>query len=251
MNGMALHGGVIPYGGTFLVFSDYCRPAIRLAALQEIRVVFLMTHDSIGLGEDGPTHQPVEHLTSLRLIPNLAVYRPADAVETAECWALSLERRDGPSLLALTRQNLPQLRTEAGPENLCARGAYRLRTATAERRVVLIGTGSEVEVAVAVADALEEQGIGADIISMPCWSLFNAQDAAYRADVLPRDRLKVSIEAGTTLGWERYVGPDGLSIGLDRFGASAPAEDLFRRFGFTAEAIVPQVLAALQSRGEK
>jgi transketolase len=250
MNGMALHGGVIPYGGTFLVFSDYCRPAIRLAALQEIRVVFLMTHDSIGLGEDGPTHQPVEHLTSLRLIPNLAVYRPADAVETAECWALSLERRDGPSLLALTRQNLPQLRTEAGPENLCARGAYRLRTATAERRVVLIGTGSEVEVAVAVADALEEQGIGADIISMPCWSLFNAQDAAYRADVLPRDRLKVSIEAGTTLGWERYVGPDGLSIGLDRFGASAPAEDLFRRFGFTAEAIVPQVLAALQSRGE-
>ncbi|HEY1605722.1 MAG TPA: transketolase [Allosphingosinicella sp.] len=245
MNGMALHGGVIPYGGTFLVFSDYCRPAIRLAALQRIRVVFLMTHDSIGLGEDGPTHQPVEHLTSLRLIPNLEVYRPADAVETAECWALSLERKDGPSLLALTRQNVPQLRTEARPENLCARGAYRLRGAAAARRVVLIGTGSEVQVAVAVADALEDRGIGADIISMPSWHLFDAQDAHYRAGLLPRDALKVSIEAGTTIGWERYVGPDGLSIGLDRFGASAPAEDLFGRFGFTAEAIVPLILERL------
>ncbi|MDB5693002.1 MAG: tkt [Alphaproteobacteria bacterium] len=250
MNGMALHGGVIPYGGTFLVFSDYCRPAIRLAALQQIRVVFVMTHDSIGLGEDGPTHQPVEHLTSLRLIPDLDVYRPADAVETAECWALSLQRRDGPSLLALTRQNLPQLRLQRSEENLCGRGAYRLRPAKAARRVVLIGTGSEVEVALAVADALEGQEIGADVISMPCWSLFDGQDAAYRADLLAADALKVSIEAGTTLGWERYVGPDGLSIGLDRFGASAPAENLFKRFGFTAEAIVPQVIAALQSRGE-
>ncbi|MEA3002955.1 MAG: transketolase [Sphingomonadales bacterium] len=250
MNGMALHGGIIPYGGTFLVFSDYCRPAIRLAALQQIRVVFVMTHDSIGLGEDGPTHQPIEHLTSLRLIPGLDVYRPADAVETAECWALALQRRDGPSLLALTRQNLPQLRLERSEENLCGRGAYRLRAAKAARRAVLIGTGSEVELAVAVADALEAQGIGADIVSMPCWSRFEAQAEAYRRDLLPRDALKVSIEAGATLGWERHVGPDGLSIGLDRFGASAPAEDLFRRFGFTAEAIVPQVLAALTSRGE-
>lgn len=250
MNGMALHGGVVPYGGTFLVFSDYCRPAIRLAALQQIRTIFVMTHDSIGLGEDGPTHQPVEHLTSLRLIPNLAVYRPADAVETAECWALSLERSDGPSLLALTRQNLPQLRGERGQENLSGRGAYRLRAASNARRVVLVATGSEVEVAVAVADGLEGQGIGADVVSMPCWSLFEAQADEYRADLLPRDALKVSIEAGTTLGWERHVGPDGLSIGLDRFGASAPAEDLFKRFGFTAEAIVPQVLAALHSRGE-
>jgi transketolase len=209
-----------------------------------------MTHDSIGLGEDGPTHQPVEHLTSLRLIPNLAVYRPADAVETAECWALSLLRSDGPSLLALTRQNLPQLRLERSADNLCARGAYRLRAAKAERRVVLIGTGSEVHVALAVAEALEKQGIGADIVSMPCWSLFDAQDAAYRADLLPPGLLKISIEAGTTLGWERYVGPDGLSIGLDRFGASGPAEDLFKRFGFTAEAIAPQAIAALQLRGE-
>jgi transketolase len=250
MNGMALHGGVIPYGGTFLVFSDYCRPAIRLSALQGARVVYVMTHDSIGLGEDGPTHQPVEHLTSLRLIPNLAVYRPADAVETAECWALALERRDGPSVLALTRQNLPQLRLERS-ENLCARGAYRLRPASAARRVVLIATGSEVEVAVATAEALEGQGIGADVVSMPCWSLFDAQDEAYRSELLPPGALRVSIEAGTTLGWERYVGPGGLAVGLDRFGASAPAEDLFQRFGFTAEAIVPRILAALKSQGDQ
>ncbi|MGZ8284434.1 MAG: transketolase [Allosphingosinicella sp.] len=250
MNGMALHGGVIPYGGTFLVFSDYCRPAIRLSALQGARVIYVMTHDSIGLGEDGPTHQPVEHLTSLRLIPNLHVYRPADAVETAECWALALERRDGPSVLALTRQNLPQLRAER-TENLSARGAYRLRPAAAERRAVLIATGSEVEVAVAVAEALEERGIGADVVSMPSWEQFDAQDEAFRRDLLPGDVLKVSIEAGTTLGWERYVGPRGLAVGLDRFGASAPAEDLFKRFGFTADAIVPRILAALQSQGDQ
>jgi transketolase len=250
MNGMALHGGVIPYGGTFLVFSDYCRPAIRLSALQGARVVYVMTHDSIGLGEDGPTHQPIEHVMSLRMIPNLAVYRPADAVETAESWALALERTDGPSLLCLTRQNLPQLRQDHGP-NQTARGAYRLRAASAARRVVLIATGSEVEVALRTAEALEGQGIGADIVSMPCWSLFDAQDQAYRADLLPEGTLKVSIEAGTTLGWERYVGPRGLAVGLDRFGASAPAEDLFKRFGFTAEAIVPRILAALKAQGDQ
>jgi transketolase len=250
MNGMALHGGVIPYGGTFLVFSDYCRPAIRLSALQGARVVYVMTHDSIGLGEDGPTHQPIEHVMSLRMIPNLAVYRPADAVETAECWALALERRDGPSLLCLTRQNLPQLRQYYGP-NQTARGAYRLRAASSARRVVLIATGSEVEVALQAAEALEGQGIGADVVSMPCWSLFDAQDQAYRADLLPEGTLKVSIEAGTTLGWERYVGPRGLAVGLDRFGASAPAEDLFKRFGFTAEAIVPRILAALKEQGDQ
>nr|WP_295370638.1 transketolase [uncultured Sphingosinicella sp.] len=250
MNGMALHGGVIPYGGTFLVFADYCRPAIRLSALQGARVVYVMTHDSIGLGEDGPTHQPVEHVMSLRMIPNLAVYRPADAVETAESWALALERTDGPSLLCLTRQNLPQLRRELG-ENAVSRGAYRLRTATAARRVVLLATGSEVEVALQAAEALEGQGIGADVVSMPCWSLFDAQDAAYRADILPENAFKVSVEAGATLGWERYVGPRGLAIGLDRFGASAPAEDLFKRFGFTAEAIVPRIVAALKAQGDQ
>jgi transketolase len=250
LNGMALHGGVIPYGGTFLVFSDYCRPAIRLAALQGARVVFVMTHDSIGLGEDGPTHQPVEHLTSLRLIPNLAVFRPADVVETAECWQLALERREGPSLLALTRQNLPQLRLDR-TENLSARGAYRLRAAAAERRVVLIATGSELSLAAEVAEALEGQGIGADLVSMPSWSHFDAQDEDYRAGLLPADALIVSIEAGTTLGWERYVGPRGLAVGLDRFGASGPGEDVFRRFGFTAEAIVPQILSRLNIQGDQ
>jgi transketolase len=250
MNGMALHGGVIPYGGTFLVFSDYCRPAIRLSALQGARVVYVMTHDSIGLGEDGPTHQPVEHVMSLRMMPNLPVYRPADVVETAECWALSLERQDGPSLLALTRQNLPQLRPGRS-ENLSARGAYRLRGAVADRQVVLIATGSEVELAVSVAEALEGQGIGADVVSMPCWSLFDAQDAGYRADLLPQGILSVSIEAGTTFGWERYTGADGIRIGLDRFGASAPAEDLFKRFGFSVEAIVPQIEAALKTQGDQ
>jgi transketolase len=250
MNGMALHGGVIPFGGTFLIFSDYCRPAIRLSALQQARVVYVMTHDSIGLGEDGPTHQPIEQITSLRLIPNLAVFRPADAVETAECWALALARQDGPSLLALSRQNLPQVR-DGAEENLCARGAYRLRSASADRKVVLIGTGSEVELALATADMLEGQGIGADVVSMPCWSLFDAQDEAYRHDLMPAGTLKVSIEAGVTLGWERYVGADGLAIGLDRFGASAPAEDLFKRFGFTPDAIVPRIIAALNSQGDQ
>ena len=244
MNGMALHGGVIPYGGTFLVFSDYCRPAIRLSAIQQARVVYVMTHDSIGLGEDGPTHQPVEHVMSLRMIPNLDVYRPADVVETAECWELALKKQDGPGLLALTRQNLPQVRREKS-ENLCAKGAYRLRAATAARKVVLLASGSEVEVALGVADALEGQGIGADVVSMPCWSLFDAQDAAYRAGILPSDCLKVSIEAGTTFGWERYTGLEGLRFGIDRFGASAPAEALFDYFGLTAAKIAPQILSAL------
>ncbi len=250
MNGMALHGGVIPYGGTFLVFSDYCRPAIRLSALQRTRVVYVMTHDSIGLGEDGPTHQPIEHLMSLRVMPNLDVYRPADTIETAECWALALAKSDGPSLLALSRQNLPQLRDNV-EENLCSRGAYRLRAASATRRVVLIATGSEVEIAVAVAARLEAEGIGADVVSMPCWSRFDAQPQSYRDDVLPdlppERLLRVSIEAGTTMGWERYTMARGLRFGIDGFGASAPAAVLYERFGLTAEAIAPGVIAALQN----
>jgi transketolase len=245
MNGMALHGGIIPYGGTFLIFSDYCRPAIRLSALQRVRVIYVLTHDSIGLGEDGPTHQPIEHLMSLRAMPNLDVYRPADAVETAECWELALAKVDGPSVLALTRQNLPQVRS-AADGNACARGGYRLRAAAAERRVVLVATGSEVHVALAVADALEDKGIGADLVSMPCWSRFDAQEEAYRADLLPDGPLLVSIEAGTTFGWERYIGRNGIAVGIDRFGASAPAEDLFERFGFTVGAIVPRIEAALK-----
>ena len=241
MNGMALHGGVIPYGGTFLIFSDYCRNAIRLSALQQVRVIYVLTHDSIGLGEDGPTHQPVEHVMSLRLIPNLNVFRPADVIETAECWNLALQDEDTPSVLALTRQNLPQLRHEG--EMLSARGAYTLKRAEADRKVILIATGSEVELAVNVAKALEAEGIGADVVSAPCLEMFDAQDEAYKHEVLPHsdDILKVSIEAGVTWGWERYTGSKGLNIGLDRFGASAPAEDLFHRFGFSVEAIVPKI----------
>lgn len=244
MNGMALHGGIIPYGGTFLVFADYCRAAIRLSALQRTRAIFVLTHDSIGLGEDGPTHQPVEHLLSLRAIPNLNVFRPADAIETAECWAIALSTAETPSVLALTRQNLPALRHDVS-ENRCSSGAYRLKAATGARRVVIIATGSEVALAVETAASLEADGIGVDVVSMPCAELFDAQSAAYRADILPDDALLVSIEAGVTLGWERYIGKDGLMIGIDSFGASAPASDLFRHFGFTAEAISSKIRAKL------
>jgi transketolase len=250
MNGMSLHGGVIPYGGTFLVFADYARPAIRLAALQRTRVVYVMTHDSIGLGEDGPTHQPIEHVMSLRLIPNLAVFRPADTVETAECWEIALQRTDGPSLIALSRQNLPQVRTTDAGENLTARGAYRLVSAQAARGVILIATGSEVEIAVEVAKALEAQGVGADVVSMPCWEMFEAQDEAYQLDVLPdaqpSELLRVSIEAGVTTGWERYTMVKGLRFGIDRFGASGPAGELYKKFGLTADQIAPKVLAAVR-----
>jgi transketolase len=243
MNGMALHGGVIPYGGTFLVFSDYCRNAIRMSALQRARVIYVMTHDSIGLGEDGPTHQPVEHVMSLRMIPNLEVFRPCDMIETAECWSLALQNRETPSVLALTRQNLPQLRDSG--EMLSARGAYRLRAATAARKVVIIATGSEVEIAVNVRDMLEAGGVGVDVVSMPSWSRFMAQDAGYRDDVLPHEVLRVSIEAGTTFGWEAITGIFGLRFGIDSFGASAPADKLYDHFGLTAAKIAPQILAAL------
>jgi transketolase len=244
MNGMALHGGIIPYGGTFLIFSDYCRPAIRLSALQNARVIYVMTHDSIGVGEDGPTHQPIEQIMSLRLIPNLDVMRPCDTIETAECWALAIERSEGPSLIALSRQNLPQLRTDVS-ENWSARGAYRLRAATVARKVVLIATGSEVEIAASAADLLEQQGIGADVVSMPSWSRFEAQEAAYRSDVLPEGILRVSIEAGSTLGWERFT-LDGLRFGIDSYGASAPISKLYAHFGLTADTIATKVAARLQ-----
>ena len=251
MNGMALHGGVIPYGGTFLVFTDYARPAIRLSALQNARVIYVMTHDSIGLGEDGPTHQPIEHLQSLRAMPQLEVYRPADAVETAECWALALQS-EGPSILALTRQNLRPVRTEAASQNLCARGAYRLKGAQAPRKAILIATGSEVEIALDVAQRLEDRGIGTDVVSMPCTERFDAQSDDYREDILPdvsnREILRVSIEAGSTIGWERYTGLHGLRIGIDRFGVSAPASDAYTFFGLTPDAIAGRVLDHMKQR---
>jgi len=243
MNGLALHGGVIPYGGTFLVFTDYCRPAIRLSAIQHQRVVYVMTHDSIGLGEDGPTHQPIEHLASFRAMPNVKVFRPADVVETAECWQLALENAHGPSILALTRQNLPQLRTDAA-ENRSARGAYRLRDA-ANARVTLIATGSEVHIALEAADLLAAKGVEAEVVSMPSWELFDAQPEDYRRDVLKPSTLKVAIEAASPFGWQKYVGEKGLVLGIDRFGASAPAEDLYDFFGLTPNKIAEAVNAAL------
>ena len=251
MNGMAQHGGVIPYGGTFLVFSDYSRPAIRLGALSGAKVIHVMTHDSIGLGEDGPTHQPIEHLQALRAMPGMHVYRPADAVETAECWAAALANA-GPSMLALTRQNLSPVRTEAASENLCTKGAYRLKAAEGARKVILIATGSEVEIALDVAAGLETQGIGADVVSMPCTEAFDEQPASYREDILPdvsnREILRVSIEAGTTFGWERYTGLHGLRIGIDRFGASAPAGDLYDYFGLTVPKITQKILDKIKVR---
>ena len=245
MNGIALHGGFIPYGGTFLVFTDYCRPAIRLAAMMGTRVVYVTTHDSIGLGEDGPTHQPVEHLASLRAMPNLLVMRPCDTVETAECWALALAERHRPSVIALTRQALPTLRTEHHAENHSARGGYVLLPAKAPRRVTLIATGSEVAIAVEARGQLEAAGIGTAVVSMPCTQLFDAEPAAYRESVLGPTALRVAIEAATGYGWERYIGVGGAVIGMTGFGASAPAGDLYRHFGITADAVVRTVRAKL------
>ena len=239
MNGMARHGGIIPYGGTFLVFSDYLRPALRLASLMRQRVIHVFTHDSIGLGEDGPTHQPVEHLASLRAMPNLSVFRPADAVETAECWELALRREGGPSALVLTRQAVPALRTEVG-ENLSARGGYVLAEATGERRATLIASGSEVALALAARGILEAAGIGVAVVSLPCWELFAAEDPAYRETVLGPP-LRVGVEAASGFGWERWLGPAGVFIGMQGFGASAPAEALYRHFGITAEQVVVMV----------
>ena len=237
MTGMALHGGVIPYGGTFLVFTDYCRPAIRLAALMEQRVIYVMTHDSIGLGEDGPTHQPVEHLAALRTIPNLRLFRPADALETAECWELALAA-EGPSVLALSRQKLPAVRLEAAPDNLCARGGYVLRPASGTPRAVLLASGSEVALALEAQTALEADGVATRVVSMVCWELFDAQGPDYRKQVLPSGTARVAIEAASPFGWERYIGEAGAAIGMSGFGASAPAGDLYRHFGITAEAVV-------------
>nr|WP_281271346.1 transketolase [Humitalea rosea] len=234
MNGMALHGGIIPYSGTFLIFADYLRPALRLAALMQQRVIHVLTHDSIGLGEDGPTHQPVETLASLRCIPNVSVFRPADAMETAECWDLALRRNDGPSVLALSRQNLPTLSTETG-ENRCARGGYVLAEASGPRRATFIATGSEVQLAMAARDMLEAEGLPAAVVSLPCWELFAAQDPAYREATLG-SAPRIGIEAAVSFGWDRWLGPEGAFIGMTGFGASAPAEQLYRHFGITAEA---------------
>ena len=247
MTGMALHRGVIPYGGTFLAFSDYMRPALRLAALMGQRVVFVFTHDSIGLGEDGPTHQPVEHLASLRAIPGLRVFRPADAVETAECWELALERADGPSMLALTRQAAPALRSGPAGENLAARGGYVLAgpEAGGAARAALLATGSEVAVALAARGILEAEGVATQVASLPCWEIFDLQDDEYRERVLGAGAVRVGVEAATGTGWDRYLGPRGAFVGMTGFGASAPAAALYEHFGLTAEAVAGAARALL------
>jgi transketolase len=236
MNGIAVHGGLIPYGGTFLTFSDYARPSIRLAAFMGAGVIYVMTHDSIGLGEDGPTHQPVEHLAALRAMPGLYVYRPADPVETAECWALALQRRDAPSLLALTRQSLPLLRREPDAENRSARGAYVLAEADGERQVTLLATGSEVSVTMAAREVLATDGLRAAVVSIPCWELFEKAPQEYQDTVLG-SAPRVAVEAAVRFGWDRWLGPRGAFIGMEGFGASAPGEALFPHFGITPEKV--------------
>jgi transketolase len=240
MNGIAAHGGLIPYGGTFLTFTDYARPSIRLSCLMEVGVIYVMTHDSIGLGEDGPTHQPIEHLAALRAMPRLQVFRPADPIETAECWALALKSRHAPSILALTRQPLPLLRTEAGPgannENRSARGAYVLAEAEGARRVTLLATGSEVSLAMAAREALAKDGIAAAVVSMPCWELFEAQPEDYQSAVLGT-APRVGVEAAVRFGWDRWLGPRAAFVGMSDFGASGPIETVYPHFGFTAEKV--------------
>ncbi|KIE04917.1 Transketolase [Candidatus Jidaibacter acanthamoeba] len=246
MNGIVLHGGFIPYGGTFLAFSDYCRPAIRLSALMALRVIYVMTHDSIGLGEDGPTHQPVEHLAALRAIPNLLVFRPCDVIETLECWDIALNQQGTPSVLALSRQNLPQLRKEYFKENHSALGAYIIKKEEKELKVTIFASGSEVSLALVVAEKLEEAGSGARVISVPCMDLFKMQDKEYQVSLTCNNSLKVAIEAGVEQGWERLIGAHGIFIGMESFGESGTASELFKYFGFDPENIFKKITPYLK-----
>jgi len=250
MSGIALHGGLIPYGGTFLVFSDYCRPSIRLAAMMRLRVIYVLTHDSIGLGEDGPTHQPVEHLAALRVIPNLRVFRPADAIETAECWQAALERDDGPSVLALSRQNLAPVRTEADSANRSADGAYEIAAAGGDARVSLFASGSEVAIALGARKLLAAAGVATRVVSVPCLDILSAKNAAERAQVVGEAPVRIAVEAGVRTGWDRIIGPDGGFVGMSGFGASAPYGELYQHFGITAERVAEEAHARLAAPGE-
>jgi transketolase len=245
MNGMALHGGIIPYSGTFLVFADYCRPAIRLAALMGERVIHVMTHDSIGLGEDGPTHQPIEHLASLRAMPNLNVFRPCDAVETAECWQLALEARETPSILALTRQNLPQLRKTFDESNRCSAGAYEISPADGKAQVSIFASGSEVSIAVDAQKLLAAKGVAARVVSVPCFELFFAASETARRAVIGDAPVRIAVEAAVRQGWDTVIGTDGVFVGMSGFGASAPYKDLYRQFGITPEKVADAALKKL------
>jgi transketolase len=242
MNGISMHGGLRPVGATFFVFTDYARPAMRIAALASIPNIYVMTHDSIGLGEDGPTHQPIEHLASLRAMPNMRVFRPADTMETAECWQLALERLDGPTVLALTRQNLTPARTTAGSENLCARGAYEISPASGSALATIFASGSEVEIAIAAQKLLGDKGVAARVVSVPSLELFLTQDDDYRNAMIGVAPVKIAVEAAVRLGWDAVIGRDGLFVGMQSFGASAPYKDVYKNFGITAEAVSEAVL---------
>jgi transketolase len=246
MNGMALHGGVIPFSGTFLCFADYSRPAIRLGALMGVRVVHVMTHDSIGLGEDGPTHQPVEHLASLRAMPNLLVFRPADGVEAAECWRLAIESRTAPSVMALSRQKTAALRI-SGAENLSAKGAYEAVAASGPAKVTLFASGTEIGIALDAQKALEAEGVSTRLVSTPCWELFEKQSAAYQASVIGEGTVRVAVEAGVRQGWDRFIGETGHFVGMSSFGASAPYQVLYEKFGITAAGVVAAAKAGLKA----
>jgi transketolase len=249
MNGMSLHGGIIPAGGTFLIFSDYCRPAIRIAALSRVQAIYVFTHDSIGLGEDGPTHQPIEHLAALRAMPNLLVLRPADAVETAECWQIALGHKTGPVLLALTRQNLKLARGEAGKENLCAQGAYEIAAAEGEAKISLFASGSEIEIAMEARELLKVQGHATRVVSVPSFELFFARDEKSRRLIIGEAKVRVAVEAGVRQGWDAIIGPEGAFIGMHGFGASGKYKEVYAHFGITAEKVAEAALAQLKARG--
>ena len=250
VNGMALHGGVIPYAATFLVFYDYMRAPVRLAAFMGVRVIFAFTHDSMAVGEDGPTHQPIEHLIGLRSVPDLVTLRPADATETAEAWRVALERKDGPTAMALSRQSLPIFdRKTLAPASGLRRGGYVLWEASTSPDVIIIGTGSEVHIALEAGHLLKEKGISVRVVSLPSWELFEAQSEEYRSDVLPTEiKARISIEAGMPLGWDRYVGSEGTIIGISRFGASAPQKVVYEKFEFTSQRVVDEAQKLVQKK---
>ena len=227
MNGMALHKGIIPYGGTFLVFLDYCKPSLRLSALMGLKVIYIFSHDSIGLGEDGPTHQPIEHLTHLRAIPNLNVFRPADTIETLECWELALKNSNTPSVIALSRQKLPFITETLTQKNMSSLGAYEIKKNNSNPEITLIASGSEVQIAIEAFNKLKDLNINSKVVSMPCQELFNKQSKEYKEKIIEKNSVKISIEASSIYGWEKYVGPKGISLGMKSFGKSAPIKDLY------------------------
>ena len=242
MNGLALHGHLVPYGGTFLVFSDYCKPSIRLSALMNQRVVYVMSHDSIGLGEDGPTHQPIEHLSSLRSIPNLNVFRPCDTTETIECWEIALKNKNKPSVISLTRQNLSQPRTNFESKNLCNQGAYEIFRTSDQVQLTLLASGSEVEIAISAANKLKDKNIQTKVISFPSMEIFDEQPKSYQSKILNETKCKISIEASHPMSWKKYIGDNGISLGIEEFGKSAPYKEVYKYFKLTDDDVVKKAI---------